>query len=402
MRSCPGGGSRGACRNHAPRSDFYVSTEVPLPLDGDSYWDDRWLNGEVVPPSTAPSLLVDAFLPLSQSVPADPVHKFAGGGLPPPAESEELSNLAQLIQQPLRTTATMTTAERWWIERYAEPYVESRQRRWQPTTTTAALGILRRVPDTFRRAGVTEPPTTPSEVTEAHLVQLRSSNLLSPNGLGLTLTLLRGLLRHYKAPLAGEEYDDLWHVRKVDLGRRRWLEPDQARALWNAADDRARVMIGFGLFAGLRRIEMLRLHVRDVDLTLPTPTLRVMGKGMKPRSVDISPALYAVLLKWTYGKAPADPVWSWSETEADRTLQEAARASQAFRLSAKGYSAVSWHDLRRTFIRQALETGRLLETDVAEMVGHSNTSLMVRYAGVNRTKARAALIALEQQLGVTL
>jgi integrase len=292
----------------------------------------------------------------------------------------------------------LTTGQGWWTERYVGPYVETKAKRWASTTTTTASGILPRFPELFRAAGVTDPPSTPSAVTETHLRQLRESNLLSPNGLGLYLTLLRGLLKFYRAPLAEDAY--LFRVQKVDLGRRRWAEPSQAAALWNAADERARVPIGLALLGGARRIEVMRLHVRDVDFTLPNPTMNLLGKGGKWRNVDLMPALYAVLRSWTSEKAPSDRVWPWSETEADRTLQEVAKASGAFPVNPKGYALVSWHDLRRTFIRQMLATHKVDLWDVAELVGHQSTNTTTHYAGLNRTKARGALLALEQQIGV--
>lgn len=285
---------------------------------------------------------------------------------------------------------------RWWNES-ADQYVEARKREWAQTTFVTNRGILLGFPDLLRRAGVREPVTNPGQIAEDHLRRLTESGLLTPNGLGLYLAVLRGFLRWAKNPLADDRV--LWRVNKQDTGRRRWLSVEQAAALWNHASEREKVPISLMLFSGLRRIEVLRLHVRDLDFTLPAPTMRVLGKGGKWRTVDMAPVVYSTLLTWTQDRRPPDAVWPWGETTIDRALQAAAKRA-GFPTHGHGYATISGHDLRRTFIRLALETHKLDLWDVAALVGHASVDMTVHYAGLNRTKAAEGLRALEASMGL--
>lgn len=57
------------------------------------------------------------------------------------------------------------------------------------------------------------------------------------------------------------------------------------------APERERRMIELGGDCGLRRTEAAQVHSRDVDFGIDGPTLSVLGKGQKPRTIPISPRL---------------------------------------------------------------------------------------------------------------
>lgn len=112
------------------------------------------------------------------------------------------------------------------------------------------------------------------------------------------------------------------------------------------------------LFAGLRRIEVLRLRVRDCDFTLSSPTLRVCGKGKKWRTVPLNGAVWASLRGRTADLGSNDQVFPGTKNAVDRALYGAGRRAGCVGMRPNGTPNVSNHDLRRTYIRLTLETGK--------------------------------------------
>jgi integrase len=294
--------------------------------------------------------------------------------------------------------ATVPDRVRGWTERTGA-YVEEREKNgeWSETTVVTYRGYLRGL-----QARLTLPghiPPSWEEIGPANVRQLRESSL-SPNTVGLNLVILRGFLRWLRNPLA--EDPRLWRIERTDLGRRRWLTRAQAVALWNAATESERVPIGLMLFAGLRRIEVMRLRVRDCDFTLPSPTLRVCGKGKKWRTVPLNGVVWATLRERTHDLGPNDRVFPGTKNTVDRALYAAGRRAGCFGIRPNGTPNVSNHDLRRTYIRLTLETGKADLWDVAALVGHESVEMTALYAGLDRTKATEASKALEAELGIAL
>jgi site-specific recombinase XerD len=71
-------------------------------------------------------------------------------------------------------------------------------------------------------------------------------------------------------------------------------EEDLERAI-EGADDRMRAILCLAAFCGLRAAEVADLDWRNVYLTGPEPTLRVVGKGSKERIIDLSPKMVRIL-----------------------------------------------------------------------------------------------------------
>lgn len=67
-------------------------------------------------------------------------------------------------------------------------------------------------------------------------------------------------------------------------------EPEYLEAL-ASAPDRVRLMIELGGDCGLRRAEAAQVHTRDVDHGNDGPTLTILGKGLKYRTIPISARL---------------------------------------------------------------------------------------------------------------
>jgi integrase len=285
----------------------------------------------------------------------------------------------------------------WRWNEQASAYVEERRGRgeWSESTVLAYRGHLRAVlplltlPDR-------EPPTV-DQVSAANVRNLRECGK-SPNYVGLLLVVLRRFLAWAGNPISSDKY--LWRIERQDLGRRRWLQPAQIAKLWNAATPRERVAIGLMLWAGLRRIEVLRLRVKDAYFALDGATLSVCGKSHKWRTVPMPSILWAVLKSATEGKGPEERFVPGGKNMVDRVLYAAGKRSGAFPSRPNGTPDLSNHDLRRTYIRQLYSTGKVDLATIAASVGHASINMTTHYAGLNRSALIAAADAMTAALGV--
>lgn len=191
-----------------------------------------------------------------------------------------------------------------------------------------------------------------------------------------------------------------------------WLEPDQVRALLNAAgelDDADRVgrrfrrpLLATLAFAGLRIGELLALRWGDVDLAAGRIHIRASKTEAGIRTVDIQPELRDELLAWRLGSARqdrADLVFGTATGKADNRnnvrrrvlLRAAERADQQIaelggceRLP----GGLSPHALRRSFASWLIGEGE----DVAyvqQQLGHEDPSMTLGiYAKALRSKSR--------------
>lgn len=82
--------------------------------------------------------------------------------------------------------------------------------------------------------------------------------------------------------------------RKEPQGRLRWLTPEEAAALLNAADERTRVLIAFLLGTGVRPAEAFALQVADLHLATGEAWVW-RSKTERPRMVRYPPKVRAML-----------------------------------------------------------------------------------------------------------
>ncbi len=279
---------------------------------------------------------------------------------------------------------------RWWREKSREcvkAKLESGEieRIWAKT-----LGwTLNRFPDLiWPKIGVRPVPTRPRQVTASQVRALRDSPAYAPKTRSQYLQSLRHLLRFCGSPLAEDRH--LWTL-DARAGRRRWLTKQQVRALWDACRcPLDRLVVAAGVWNGLRRIEVLRLRVRDLDLTLPSPTMVVLGKGRhggKSREVPISTRLYPVLVELTSGRPGDARVYPKERTDLDTRLAALGRIAGI-------PQRVSSHDLRRTFGRLAFDNGVSL-VDLKALYGHESLDQTTHYIGVDSERLRSGLRRFE-------
>jgi integrase len=174
-----------------------------------------------------------------------------------------------------------------------------------------------------------------------------------------------------------------------------WLSPTQAIAVQETAQGIERMVVHLELNLGLRRVEVLRLKVRDFGLGY----VNVLGKGRmggKPRTLAFHPNtlseinVFHAMREAEIAKARAkDP----SVTVPDALLvyemkgrlhayKRLAVDKMLARVSERTGLEFTNHTLRRTFGRTAWLAGVPLET-IKEMLGHEDTKTTVLYLGLN-------------------
>jgi len=134
---------------------------------------------------------------------------------------------------------------------------------------------------------------------------------------------------------------------------------------------------------GLRRSEVARLHVEDVQLDY----IRVQGKGRKERRVGISPELSMLLWKYIHKyrhpRKPDEPVLFLSTGNRSAGLPFGRGGMNGLMARLKRITGIddvrlSPHTFRHTFARMYLEEGGDLFSLSREM-GHSDVKTTQRY-----------------------
>ena len=184
-----------------------------------------------------------------------------------------------------------------------------------------------------------------------------------------------------------------------------WLTFDQATAILNAElPNIQRLVIVLGLCMGLRRVEMVRLKISDIDVS--TRYVNVIGKGRaggKLRLVPFHARFYPVLMDWLKDRAhilahsrnAPDNVLIWYDRQ-HHTAQpyNAVKGSGIDGLVRRASQSLgvhfSAHTLRRTFGRLLWLAGVSVVT-IARIMGHSSTEQTLTYIGANLDDMARAL-----------
>jgi integrase/recombinase XerD len=145
--------------------------------------------------------------------------------------------------------------------------------------------------------------------------------------------------------------------------------------------------------AGLRRSEVARLRVRDIDSARMTISVH-QGKGQKDRVVMLSPVLLDTLRQyWRYqkprewlfpGRNPNQPI---SGNDIFMVFHNAVRHAGINK-------KVCPHSLRHSFATHLLESGTDLRT-IQILLGHRSLKTTARYLHVSQQQVRATASPLD-------
>ena len=240
---------------------------------------------------------------------------------------------------------------------------------------------LCRTPGLFNRLGARPKSSAPRKFSAQDLRALRVGLSWERATFLVHFAALRQFLRWAGNPIA--DHPQVWRLPAGGHSRRRWLTKEQLKRLYSASRGAARVLVGLEGLNGLRRVEVLRLRVRDVLLKEDTLSVRGKGgRGGKWRTIPLHPAVRTDLARWVAGHSGDDLVLPISKSGADLALVRAARVAGL----GEGIR-VSHHDLRRTFGRLAHEAGMDL-VQLKNMLGHASVEMSVHYIGLDTVRMR--------------
>jgi len=249
---------------------------------------------------------------------------------------------------------------------------------------------LGRIPKLLSKAGVAPAVSRSSQISEEHVTALRTQMGWEKATTEFYFAGLRQFLRWRANPVA--DRPEVWRLPSSTSQRRRWITREQLAALFGASSGPARLIVALEGFNGLRRVEVLRLRVMDVNVA--EGWLNVRGKGRmggKWRQIPLSDIARAELQAHIAGIRPEDRVLPYSASWADNQVAKAVQAAGFPKLGVK----VSHHDLRRTFGRVAHDSGMDL-IQLKNLFGHSSLEMTVHYVGLDLQRMREGLSRVDR------
>jgi len=172
------------------------------------------------------------------------------------------------------------------------------------------------------------------------------------------------------------------------------LSPEEvARILTAPQHLKSRALLMTIYAAGLRRSEVVRLRISDIDSARMTITVH-QGKGQKDRLVMLSPVLLHTLRQywrhtkpkhWLFpGQTPDQPICG---NDLFRVFHNAVRRAGITK-------KVSPHSLRHSFATHLLESGTDLRT-IQILLGHRSLKTTARYLHISQHQVRATASPLD-------
>ncbi len=221
----------------------------------------------------------------------------------------------------------------------------------------------------------------------------RTGKPLSPATVNKALSAIRGVLKEaWRLRIMGAEdlarATDIEAVRGSVPLRGRALSAYEVAALFHAcmqdqspAGPRDAVILALGLGAGLRRAEIARLELADVDLQ--REVVRVHGKGHKIREVPIKGGTIVALEAWLAHRGDEPGPLACPIRKGGRIAPRNLAPQAILRVCEKrgreaGISEFTAHDLRRTYVSVLLDQGVDLSV-ASDLAGHSSPNTTKRY-----------------------
>jgi integrase len=317
----------------------------------------------------------------------------------------------------------MKSVERYWQEQ-GKAFVDWKRQQDEVTEGWLArmLWCILRMPVLLRPLGF-DPAPTPRKVGVEHIRALKEKIGWEPTTMANFFNCLRPFLKWIGNPIA--DHKGVWCLPTGKLSHRRWLTEEQLVALFRGAQKLtsqpvnpharpprvpginylAPALVACEGFNALRRIEVQRLRVKDLDFE--GSRMMVHGKGRnggKWRTIPMTESAKAVLQPLAQGRAPEDHVFPGMEpgrsichSGTDQLIQRSAHLA-GFPTNARGWALVSHHDLRRTFGRIAYYAGMNL-VELKNFYGHTSIDMTAHYIGMDEDRMRDGLAKFDARMG---
>ena len=268
---------------------------------------------------------------------------------------------------------------------------ELQRRNFSPATIRAYIGAVERFARYFHK-----PPDQlgPEQIREyqAHLLHVRKlkAETVVTQVAALRFFFIRTLKRRFPPDSIPYPKYPAHHLPKV-------LSPEEVAQLIDAARNlQARAMLMLLYSTGVRRSELVRLRVEDIDSKRMVVHIR-QGKGGKDRDVPLCPRLLETLRKYWQWKKPK--TWLFvrgTPTRGDQPLTDRAvwyACAEAAR-HAGFRRAISPHMLRHSFATHLLENGADLPT-IQILMGHADLEATSIYLHLSRRHLETTINPLE-------
>lgn len=268
---------------------------------------------------------------------------------------------------------------------------ELQRRNFSPATIRSYIGAVERFARYFHK-----PPDQlgPEQIREyqAHLLHARKlkAETVVAQVAALRFFFIRTLKRRFPPDSIPYPKYPAHHLPKV-------LSPEEVGQLIEGARNlQARAMLMLLYSTGVRRSELVRLRVEDIDSKRMVVHIR-QGKGGKDRDVPLCPTLLETLREYWRWKKPK--TWLFvrgTRTRGDQPLTDRAvwyACAEAAR-HAGFKKAVSPHMLRHSFATHLLENGADLPT-IQILMGHADLEATSIYLHLSRRHLEKTINPLE-------
>jgi integrase/recombinase XerD len=175
---------------------------------------------------------------------------------------------------------------------------------------------------------------------------------------------------------------------------RRLLATCQSRSKHNYRGVRDEAILRILASTGLRLSECTNLTLNDVDLLNTVPTVTVLGKGRRVRTVPLDPATAVALRTYIQRERPRSP---WAASDRVWLASKGPMTAQGLYQLVRDRAAkigldLHPHSLRHFAIQGMLRAG-MSEGDTMAISGHSTRSMLDRYSAADRAdRARQAFL----------
>ena len=176
--------------------------------------------------------------------------------------------------------------------------------------------------------------------------------------------------------LTGDEFEELLQILRRKPVKSRGVNPEEKYR-------RDRMIIYLLTYAGLRVNELSNLRIADIDLVMKR--IRIVGKGMKVRTIPISNILLAELQDWLMFRGEMaknkpyvdhSPYVFYSQRSPKFTVRGIQTMIEGYSLSNKKLTP---HMFRHTFCKWMLKATNNDIEKVRRLAGHSNVATTSRY-----------------------
>jgi integrase/recombinase XerD len=260
------------------------------------------------------------------------------------------------------------------------------------------LAVIRSFFDTLARRLDLDDPTKRLDEVRFHKAAPKRSYLTRREA-DLLLAAIERAAAGGSAPESAAEEEGAAHA---DEGG---IKAARRRAVTSALAARDHAAFSAMIYAGLRIEEATALTVGDLSFSRGTEEVRVArGKGNKERIVPIGPKLKKSLRRYLAARAVLEPAAAPGEAVPHLFLNEkGARVTEnTLRRRLYGWVRKSGlkkqdlkpHDLRRTFGTWYLQENPGQVRELAELMGHSDLSQVMKYALSDERRARAGVSRL--------